>query len=285
MGFAWALGQRNKKSPLLVLRGGFGIFYDRFAVTNLLTSVRQNGVTQQSYFLEDPKLCGTSADPLTLCPGQLTAEPPTTYSVSPRLRSQDSQYWNLSVDHSFGRRGSLSISYVGERGVHGFLSRNVNAPAPGTYDPAQPAGALYPLGSSQAVYQFASDGITKGQQFVVLVNLRPTSKLRLYTRYWFQRENSDVTGATSFPSDEYNLAADYGETTDNHRHRFYAGGSYSLPLGISLNPTVAVGSGAPFDITTGTDLNGDTIYNDRPAFATDLTRSSVIKTALWELRY
>jgi hypothetical protein len=39
-----------------------------------------------------------------------------------------------------------------------------------------------------------------------------------------------------------------------------------------------VGSGAPTDTTTGTDLNGDTIYNDRPAFATDLSRPSVVKT-------
>jgi hypothetical protein len=37
-------------------------------------------------------------------------------------------------------------------------------------------------------------------------------------------------------------------------------------------------SGAPFNILVGQDLNGDTQYNDRPAFATDLTRPSVVKT-------
>jgi hypothetical protein len=39
-------------------------------------------------------------------------------------------------------------------------------------------------------------------------------------------------------------------------------------------------SGAPFNITTGTDLNGDSIFNDRPAFATDLSRPSVVQTSL-----
>jgi hypothetical protein len=34
----------------------------------------------------------------------------------------------------------------------------------------------------------------------------------------------------------------------------------------------------PFNITTGTDLNGDSQFNDRPAFATDLTRPSVYRT-------
>ena len=37
-------------------------------------------------------------------------------------------------------------------------------------------------------------------------------------------------------------------------------------------------SGTPFNITTGTDLNGDTIFNDRPAIATDLSRPSVVQT-------
>jgi len=37
-------------------------------------------------------------------------------------------------------------------------------------------------------------------------------------------------------------------------------------------------SGAPFNITIGRDLNGDSIFNDRPAFATDLSRASVVQT-------
>jgi len=37
-------------------------------------------------------------------------------------------------------------------------------------------------------------------------------------------------------------------------------------------------SGTPFNITVGQDLNGDSIFNDRPAFATDLSRPSVVAT-------
>jgi len=39
-----------------------------------------------------------------------------------------------------------------------------------------------------------------------------------------------------------------------------------------------VRSGAPFDITTGHDNNHDTLFTDRPAFATDLSRPSVVVT-------
>ena len=38
-------------------------------------------------------------------------------------------------------------------------------------------------------------------------------------------------------------------------------------------------TGGPFDITIGEDLNADSIFNDRPAWATDLTRPSVVRTA------
>jgi len=37
-------------------------------------------------------------------------------------------------------------------------------------------------------------------------------------------------------------------------------------------------SGQPFNITLGQDLNGDSIFNDRPTFATDLNRPSVVST-------
>jgi hypothetical protein len=37
-------------------------------------------------------------------------------------------------------------------------------------------------------------------------------------------------------------------------------------------------SGAPFNVVIGQDLNGDSIFNDRPAWATDLSRPSVVQT-------
>ena len=40
-----------------------------------------------------------------------------------------------------------------------------------------------------------------------------------------------------------------------------------MPHGLSLATSVTVASGRPFNITTGRDNNGDTIFSDRPAFA------------------
>jgi hypothetical protein len=38
-------------------------------------------------------------------------------------------------------------------------------------------------------------------------------------------------------------------------------------------------AGAPFNITTGTDLNGDSIFNDRPAFAGGGTGPTIVDTS------
>ena len=63
------------------------------------------------------------------------------------------------------------------------------------------------------------------------------------------------------------------------RHRVVMGGNINAPWGLSLNPFVMYRSGMPFNITTGRDNNGDTVFTDRPAFATDLTRPGVVQTA------
>jgi TonB dependent receptor len=48
---AWAPQRLHQK---LVLRGGFGIFYDRFALANTINALRYNGVTQQQYIINNP---------------------------------------------------------------------------------------------------------------------------------------------------------------------------------------------------------------------------------------
>jgi hypothetical protein len=47
-----------------------------------------------------------------------------------------------------------------------------------------------------------------------------------------------------------------------------------------LFPLIIASSGTPFNIITGLDNNGDSLFVDRPALATDLTRASVRRTAL-----
>jgi hypothetical protein len=44
------------------------------------------------------------------------------------------------------------------------------------------------------------------------------------------------------------------------------GGTIGLPKAFRLNPFMLISSGQPYNITLGQDLNGDSIFNDRPSF-------------------
>ncbi len=274
IGFAWAVHQTDKKPAPVVIRGGFGLFYDRFVATNILNAIRQNGVSQQSFYLKNPDFY-----PAVPPPGSLTSVAPTVYRISPGLRSQYDMVAGVSAEHTFGKIGSVTASYLQIRGVHKFVSRNVNAPLPGTYNPADPTSGVRPMGGTQNVYQYSSDGTSKGQVFFANANLNPTKKVSLWAFYVHEKSDTDTAGATGFPSDQYNLRVDYGRSAQTNRNQLYTGAWVNLPYGISGGPFLVVRSGLPFNITIGQDLNGDTQYNDRPAFATDLSRPSVVPTA------
>ena len=273
VGFAWAVGQKAKKPPIFTLRGGGGIFYDRFVSTNILTAIRQNGITESSYYVANPDFY--PAIPST---ADLSLQPPTIYQISPHLRSEYQITEGLSVDRNLWNKGSISFNDLAEQGDHQWDSINTNAPLPGTYIPATattPSSGTYPLGTTQAVYQFQSGGTARQERFFIRVNANPTKKMFLFAFYTIRKLNSDTTGATNFPSNSYNIHQDYG-TSPYPNQRLFLGTFYQLPFGLNVNAFLSSSAGTPFNITTGTDLNGDTIYNDRPAFATNPTSSSIL---------
>ncbi len=274
-GFAWAIGQKDKKPPVVTLRGGSGLFYDRFAAGNLLTAVRQNGISQRTYVVANPAICPVAGSPLQLCVAPTSSVAPTVYGVNPHLQSSYNRNFGVSADRSLGKIGHVSVGYLWTRGMHEFYSRNINAPLPGTYDPTVPGSGVRPLGGTQDVYQFESGGISKAALLHGSASLNLTKRFGLWTFAMYQNRRSDTGGG--FASNQYDLREDYGRSAIP-RSRIFLGGNVVLPWKFSLNPFFVANSSAPFNITTGTDLNGDAQYNDRPAFATDLTRASVVKT-------
>ena len=83
----------------------------------------------------------------------------------------------------------------------------------------------------------------------------------------------------SFPANQYDLGKEYGRAGFDVRQRAFIGGSIAAPYGISLSPFIVASSGGPFNITLGRDLNGDSLFTDRPAWATALDLPSVVRTS------
>lgn len=275
IGFTYGVRPGKHKAPIVTLRGGYGVFYDRFPAAQLLQAIRQNGVREVAYIAQ-----GTSFNPNGPPPGvPLSATQPTIYQVNPALRSSYGQIATFSVLRSLGRFGNVSGNLMYEHNTHNFLTRNINAPLPGTFDPATPGSGVRPLGNTANIYQFSSDANGNLERFYVNYRVHLGSRLFGFGRLNFEKNYGESEGIDHFPSDQYNLRADYGRLTIARPVLFTGGFTWSLPHDFEVSPFLDARSGIPFDITTGTDLNGDTIYNDRPSFAAGPSQGAVVQTA------
>jgi hypothetical protein len=268
VGFAYAFKfRKTDKEPFLVVRGGFGIFYKRFGSSDLLTSLRENGIREQLYFCADPDFF-PSITPDAACLGSATA--PTVYRVSHSLHTPVQMQGMFGVEHAFGRFGSLAASYYPRRQFHELDSLNLNAPLPGT--------GMRPFGGTQNLYQFSSDGISKGQDLNINGNLNLARWLDMWSALSIDHDETDTAGSDSFPSNSYNPGTDIGAYTGFASRKLFLGMNAHPGWDTAINLFFGARSHSYFNITTGEDNNGDSIYNDRPSFATDLTRPSVVKT-------
>ena len=273
IGFAWGLGS-GKSVPKTVLRAGFGLFYDRFSQGLILQSIRLNGTNQVQYISYDPELFYPNI------PDQnspyLSAASTTIRRIDPKLRSPYMMQTAITLERQISKMGTASVTYLNSRGEHTFISQNINAPT--SYDPADPC-ATRPLNSCDNIYQYESAGRFRQNQVIANVRMN-TAKFSLFSFYVLNYANSDTSGAGSFPSTPYNISADYGRANFSVRSRFILGGTFNAPYHFGFSPFIIANSGQPYNLTTGQDYNGDSIYNDRPAFATDLSRPSVVRTGV-----
>jgi Carboxypeptidase regulatory-like domain len=275
LSLAWGIHPGKKSSPKSVLRLGFGVFYTRFGQSLALSAQQLNGDNQRKVIVQNPDFfpnipsAGELANSLTS---------PAIYRIDPGLRAPYTIQSSVSYERQLPKATRLAVTYLNSRGGRQLLSTNINAPLPGTFDIADPASGVRPLPNSGNIYQYEARGRFEQNQLTVNLTTNGLSKARLNGSYTLSFANSNTAGANSFPSNQFDINQDYGRASYDVRHQLNFGGQVDLPLGFYINPFLLFSSGQPFNISLGRDLNGDSIFNDRPAFATDLSRSSVVKT-------
>ncbi len=276
--FAFSPGAGKQGTPKTVFRGGIGIFYDRFSENLTLQALRLDGTQQQQYILSNgnPLLAQPvfTLDGVTNVPTaeQLALIAPLT--STPRVIADDLQapytiQTALSVERQLPGRSTFSVYYVTSRNLHQIRSRNINAPVcpPGTLCPTDPGQrqALRPDPSQGNIYQYESSGVVEQQQLIFSFRTFLNQNFSLFTNYRLSKAEGNSDGG--FPQYSYDLSDEFSDSTFDRRHFFFLGGSIGVPyVGVSLRPFIIAGSGSPFNITAGSDLNGDSIFNDRPTF-------------------
>jgi hypothetical protein len=276
IGIAWAPGGKAKgPRPKTVVRAGFGMFYDRFSLSNTLTALRYNGLVQQQYVVTDPDFF-PAVPPLSVLADSRTTRP--IQQVSSTLRAPYIMQSAVGVERQLPFNTTVAVTYANSHGLHMLRSQDINAPLPGTYDPQSPGGGVFPLGRPGPVFLMESSGLYNQNQLIVNVNTRMNQSISLFGSYMLNRAMSDTDGLGTFPAKPYDFTGEYGPASTDLRHRVSLGGSINTKWDVRLSPFLVVDSGPPFDITAGRDLYGDTLFNARPGIATDATKPGVIAT-------
>jgi uncharacterized membrane protein YgcG len=267
LGLAWGIGAKSAP-PKVILRGGFGIFYDRFLEAQILEAERLNGITQEQFVVNNPQCPNLTQ--FSSCTGAVIPATPTIYQISPRLHSPYTMQSAISVERQVTKAATLSVTYLNSRGFDQFLTINANAPYPGT--PCSPVCAT----PSENIYQYVSEAVFRQNQLITNTNVRLGAKIQLSGFYVLNYANSDTSGVSSFPSNSRNISADYGRASFDTRHRLFLTSSFALPYNFRLSPFMIVSSGTPFNLTTSNDLNNDSVFNDRPGLVSTATCGSIV---------
>ncbi|WP_263410697.1 TonB-dependent receptor [Terriglobus tenax] len=245
LSIAWGVPSKSG-SPKTVVRAGYGLFYDRFDLAQVMNVTRQNGTNVQTRTIQ----ASTTAIPSTCTPSNPTACPTqasgliTKYTIGD-TRSGYIMQFAAGVDQQVGKSISISANYLNARGVHQYMTRAFTTAS--NYD-----------------YRYDSGGVFNQNQLFVNGTARVGSKFTLFGFYALGFAKGNTGGATFTTSRTYDTKADYGRTSFDVRNRGLLAGSFNFKYAITASPFVMINSGSPFSVTAGQDINVDSVYNDRP---------------------
>jgi hypothetical protein len=125
----FGLAYRPWSKHSLVVRAGYGLFYDGSIYSRLYTNM-----ASQPPFAQASTLVTTPQQVLTLENGFPKLGPnilSNTYALDPNFRTPYAQTWNFSIEDEIVRNVVLSIGYVGTKGTKLDLLLAPNQSAPG----------------------------------------------------------------------------------------------------------------------------------------------------------
>ena len=263
---AWAPAAGARSRPKTVLRAGFGMFYDRFSLSNTLAAERYNGHVQQQYVVTNPDFF-----PNIPSLAGLQTTPQAIQEVSSRMRAPYIMQSSVSVERQLPASTTLALTYTNSLGLHEFRSEDINAPLP--------SSGVYPRGQPGPVFLMESSGVYRQNQMIANVTSRVNSGFSIFGFYVLNKSMSNTDGLNTFPANPYNFTGEYGPAFNDVRHRANIGGTINTRWNVRFSPFVIMQSGPPFDITAGSDLYGTTLFNGRPGIATDPHKPGVVETA------
>ncbi|HUQ86746.1 MAG TPA: TonB-dependent receptor [Vicinamibacterales bacterium] len=239
--FTW---NATKKATL---RGGYGIFYDWYDSALYEQTIRVDGEHQVDAIVQNPGF--------PVIEGRGTRLPASVIRAA-SLEQPIIQQASIGFERPLAAWADFRTDYMWTRGSNALRSINVNAPVNG----------VRPDASVGNITEIQSSGKRASDRFTVALNARyiPRRILGMVT-YQYTNARNFADFPTALPSDSNNPNADWGPSAQDVRHRIFFNFNTPLANGVRLGFNVQGSSALPYNITTGLDNNGDTLFNDRPA--------------------
>ena len=255
-----------------VLRGGYGIFYNRDLPASF-GSPHANSFPQTATDLFDYFFCAAPpptfaypVDPRNFACGQANA-----FAIERDLKTAMAQHYSLNIQQDLGF-GTLTVGYVGNHVTHiltdGVVSpRNINR--------ADPVTSARPL-TERFGDIFVVGGYPQSNYNAMQVNFKRNLArgLRMNANYTWAHAIDDVVGFFKDYQDENNARAERASSDQDIRHNFSFDAGYDVPVsswwggpkwlvdGWQFNTITQIRSGFPITVTrTGGMFSG---YSFRP---------------------
>jgi hypothetical protein len=263
-----------------VLRGGYGLFYDSGTlIENSALYFNPPEFTLQLFFpgaqplrLENPFPVGRGISPRA-----------TVNTLDPNARTAYTQQGSLALEHNFGGTAT-AVRYVTSHGDNLVRKRNLNQPLPGP----GPIDARRPIAGYADILLVESTASSSYHALQLSAVRRPLRRLSLRGAYTLATSMDDASaflatdGDDNTPQDSRNLAAEWGPSDYDVRHRLVVSGVYDLtgftgwaPLrSWQVGAVLAAQSGRPFtprvsfDNSNTGNVGGGTFAYDRPLVVT-----------------
>ena len=316
IGFAYRADNDGK----LVIRGGYGIYYDRFSTRFINTQLFNFPYLGLGVGL--PGLLRTFADPFVPLPppsafptaanipsplaplAPFVGVPVSGIFVDPNLRTPYVQQYNAGVQWEFMNNTVLEVGYVGNKGTKLLQIINLNqpfyVPATNSFVPPLAAGSILATNKNVTggVHQIQSTSNSRYNSLQVTLARRYAQGLQLTAAYTFGKSHDYYNGTpvnelASPAGDQFNWKSNYGRSDFNREHRLVISGVYDLPksdyesgiAGALLNNWQIAGiavfqSGLPFSII---ENPGNAVFsraNFNPAFTGQIQCSGAVSGCL-----
>ena len=260
-GFTWAPFKNGRTT----VRGGGGVFFDWLEADVYEQTLRVDGVRQQDLVVRSPGY------PDLLDGGLSEVLPASKYLLASSLVMPERRMMNLGLTQQLSPSVALNLNLMRMTGNNRLRGRNINAPLNG----------VRPDASLGNVTQVEATGRIRNNQLHAGLNINiPASRTMIFANYMFVDQRNDADGPFSLPADSYDLTAEWGPAAGLPRHSASAIVNVPLPYRFRLGLTTTARTGTRYNITTGRDDNGDTVFSDRPA---GVGRNSAMGKGAWDV--